>query len=83
MRNLFFKTPLDNVIFFANIGFSGNPTVKSLNTEHSSEITHQRPEIFTCRCNSHFLLKVGLMSTRGVLISGSDDPPWLPVSDMP
>lgn len=30
-----------------------------------------------------FLLKAGLMSTRGVLTSGSDEPPWLPVSDMP
>ena len=30
-----------------------------------------------------FLLKAGLMSTSGVLTSGSDEPPWLPVSDMP
>lgn len=30
-----------------------------------------------------FLLKAGLMSTSGVLTSGSEEPPWLPVSDIP
>ena len=40
-------------------------------------------EVPGVRTRLPFLLKAGLTSTRGVLTSGSDDPPWLPVSVMP
>lgn len=57
------------MLFFSSIYFND----KSVNTAISNKLAASLP----------FLLKAGLMSMRGVLTSGSDEPPWLPVSDMP